>query len=366
MEDRKSSKSQSYLTLREVAKSAGLEESQVRYYETLFGELLPEKIQKADQALFTDGHVERFSAIHRWLKAGFSQQEITDHLRQGVLPPPHVPASLDKPRRADNMARVIAVASGKGGVGKTNLSVNLAIELQKRGRNCILVDVDLGLANAHIVAGVAPPVTLIDVTEGVYSLAEVIVEGPAGIGMIAGGSGVLELANLPGYKRTQLLMELEKIEQKVDYIILDMGSGISSNVLDFMSAADACLVVTTPDITAITDAYGMLKVLNRYGVASRAGVICNQVSSAAQGKEIFSKLQTCCSRFLDFSPRYWGHVFKDSSVGKATAERTPYTLSYPYGRASRSTSLIAESLYREPIAKKESSFKIMRSATAGA
>ncbi|HNT34179.1 MAG TPA: AAA family ATPase, partial [bacterium] len=245
------------------------------------------------------------------------------------------------------------------------LSVNLAIELQKRGRNCILVDVDLGLANAHIVAGVAPPVTLIDVTEGVYSLAEVIVEGPAGIGMIAGGSGVLELANLPGYKRTQLLMELEKIEHRVDYIILDMGTGISATVLDFMAAADASLVVTTPDITAVTDAYGMLKVLNRYGVASRAGIICNQVSSATQGKEIFNKLQTCCSRFLDFSPHYWGHIFKDSSVGKATAERVPYVLSHPYSRASRCTSLIAESIYREPISKKESSFRMMRSGTTG-
>ena len=253
------------MTLRQLSDETGLEESQIRYYEILFGDLLPEKVQRGDHALFTGVHKERLMAIHRWLKAGFSRQEVQDHLRAGTLPQPVIQTPRDQSSESDGLARVLAIASGKGGVGKTNLSVNIAIELQRRGKNCIVIDVDLGMANAHIIAGVAPPVTLIDVTEGVYSLAEVIVEGPAGIGIIAGGSGVLELANLPGYKRTQLLMELEKIEQKVDYIILDMGTGISMTVVDFLSAVDATMVVTTPDITAITDAYGMVKVLRKHG-----------------------------------------------------------------------------------------------------
>lgn len=354
------------LTLRELSQLTGLEESQIRYYEILFGNHLPEKIQKGDFALFSPDHVGPFEAIHRWLKAGFSQQEIQEHLKENVLPPPMMHPVKSPKKEKSGLARVLAVASGKGGVGKTNLSVNLAVELQKRGKDCILVDVDLGMANTHIVAGVAPPMTLVDVTEGIYSLAEIIVEGPAGIGVIAGGSGVLELANLPGYKRTQLIMELEKIEQKVDYIILDMGTGISSTVLDFLTAADAVLVVTTPDITSITDAYGMIKVLHRYDIGDRAGIICNQVSSASQGRDIYARVETCCERFLSTKARYWGHVLKDSSVSKATAERVPYTILYPHGRAARCTSNVAEAIYKEHIEKKESSFKSILAGATGA
>jgi len=170
------------------------------------------------------------------------------------------------------LARIITVTSGKGGVGKSNISLNLAIALRLLDKKVMLVDGDLGLANLHLLAGVKAERTLETLIKMDLSLADIITSGPCGIAMIAGASGIAEMANLPDYKRSYLLKQLEQLEQIADYIIIDTSSGVSPAVLDFIRVADDIMVITTPDLTSLADAYGLIKACVQQKIASRFGV----------------------------------------------------------------------------------------------
>ena len=179
-------------------------------------------------------------------------------------------------------ARIISVTSGKGGVGKTSLSVNLAAHLSKQGTKILLIDADLGLSNVEIMLGVTPSYTLKDVIKHGKDIEDVIINGPYNLDFISGGNGFLELAELSEIEREEILIKIHKLEELYDIIIIDTGAGISKNVTDFLAISDEILVITTSEPTALTDAYSIMKVINEGQLKQKVGLIINRVKSKSE------------------------------------------------------------------------------------
>jgi flagellar biosynthesis protein FlhG len=230
---------------------------------------------------------------------------------------------------------IFAVTSGKGGVGKTSLSVNMATEFASRGYRTIIVDADLGLANTHIVAGVRPEKTLSDYLTGRAEIADIIVDGPKGIKLISGGSGMKDMANLDDKGRQDILGALNELRPYCDLLILDTGAGVSSNVTDFVSIADHTILVTTTNFAAIADAYGIVKVMIQEGYGNPMHLLVNRVRSPEEAEQVFKKLSGCTDRFLGLDLNWLGLMPEDSSVESAVIKRTPFTEAFPTCAATR-------------------------------
>lgn len=251
-------------------------------------------------------------------------------------------------------SHVVAVASGKGGVGKTLIAANLAIALAGRGHRVILFDLDMGLANTDIVLGIDTPATWSDVLAGRRSLDEVITQGPGQIAFVAGASGVADLANLSEFQRHQLVSLMERVEDRYDVVILDCGAGISRNVVGFGAMADTALVVATPEPTAITDAYAMIKAFAQERTASEdgtagasIGTIINMVENRREGRETYERLAGVAARFLHLPVTDYGCILRDDHVPAAVRQRAPVVLRYPRSAASAGVMGAAERLSRE-------------------
>ena len=188
-------------------------------------------------------------------------------------------------------AVIFSVTSGKGGVGKTSLAVNIATDFASRGYRTVLVDTDLGLANTHILCGVQPQRTLSDYLEGKAQLADIITDGPQGVKLISGGSGVKEMANLDEVGRDRVLAAIKELRPFCDLVILDTGAGISTSVTDFVSISDHTLVVTTSNFAAIADAYGIVKIMVQEGYKSAMHLLVNRVRSPAEAEQVYKKLK---------------------------------------------------------------------------
>jgi flagellar biosynthesis protein FlhG len=326
-------------TIHEVADLSGLEESLVQYYERIFADLLPARVYHAGQSLFQPESVEVFRRIrqHTADRPGDISRE---DLRRLIFEQP----IKTEPALRPTLAKILGVTSGKGGVGKSSLSLNLAIELQRRGYRTALFDADLGTANLHILAGVTPERTLYDLTHGTASLEECLVEGPEGLGLIAGGSGVCQLANLPRYRRFSLISELEKLERCVDLIIMDTAPGISGTVTDFLLVSDLSLVLTTPDLTSVTDAYSLVKALLGQSAEQQIELVPNRVRGIRQAEEVYHRLAGCIGRFLEYRIPMAGYLVKDAAVERAAERRAPFLLAEPHTRISRCVRLMADRL----------------------
>ncbi len=246
-------------------------------------------------------------------------------------------------------ARVIAITSGKGGVGKTNLAVNLAIAASRLGLRTGVLDGDLGLANVDIVLGVAPEFNLGHVLYGEKRLEQIRVQGPEGIAVFAGGAGVYELANLSEWLLQRFIYAIETLDAQLDLLILDTGAGISRNVMSFVLACNELLVVTTPELTAITDAYGMIKLVTTSNPEAKVRVVVNMARDERQAQHVFRSLATVVHQFLgtEADMELLGYVPFDSSVPKAVDQQVPLVVSYPYSRAARNVGLIARRLITE-------------------
>lgn len=240
--------------------------------------------------------------------------------------------------------RVITVTSGKGGVGKTNLVVNLAIALSRLGKRVAVLDADLGLANVDILMGILPMHNLQDVVKGVKTLAEIIVTGPEGMKLIPGGSGLADMANLSPEQRNRLLENLLALEDMADILLIDTGAGLSRSVLSFVSAADELIVITTPEPTAITDAYGIIKVVAKYKIHQEVRLVVNQVQNEREGAELAERFAEVSQKFLQVNIQYLGEICSDEQVVRAVKQQKPFLTLYPRTRAARGVQTIAEKL----------------------
>jgi len=257
----------------------------------------------------------------------------------------NAPVSLDRPLKSSSRCRVIVVTSGKGGVGKTNVSINFALAMAKKGKKVLLFDADMGLANVDVMLGIIPKYTLLNVLNGQKALGEIIVEGPYGIQVVASGSGgVQELADLNETQRGKFLDALKELQHQSDVILIDTGAGLHRNVLAFVLAADEAVVVTTPEPTALMDAYGMIKILYREKRNPTVTVFVNMASNQKEADEAGKKLVLLSKRFLNLEVDYGGFIPRDENMVRAVKEQKPVLLSSPLSPAAVSLNRLAENL----------------------
>ncbi|ADG70286.1 MinD/ParA family protein [Brachyspira murdochii] len=219
--------------------------------------------------------------------------------------------------------RIISIASGKGGVGKTNIAINLSIALQELGQNVLLIDADLGLGNVNVILGNMPEYNLYHVIKGVKKLHEVVLETDYGIRYIAGASGFSSLANLSGRALTKLVNSMDSLND-ADIIIVDTGAGISDTVLYFLLSSDESIVVTTPELTAILDAYGVIKSIAPENSNADIKILVNRVTKASEGKEVGDKIIMTSKKYLDMDVKYLGHILEDKTIPYAVSQQLPF------------------------------------------
>jgi len=241
-------------------------------------------------------------------------------------------------------ARVVAISSGKGGVGKSTLALNLALVLSSQGKEVLLLDVDMGMANLDVMLGMVPKYNLFHMIQGKKSLDEIIIAGPQGVSIIPGGSGIQELANLPAGDMKRLLVELGRLDNDYDYVLLDTGAGISQNVTTFLLAADDAIIVTSPEPTALTDAYGVLKSMHRASYKGKVYLVVNRVADDSEGILVGEKLKMVAEKYLDLEVVVLGHIINDSSVTKGIRRQQPFVEIYPHSQAARNIEHIAKHL----------------------
>lgn len=246
------------------------------------------------------------------------------------------------------VARVITVTSGKGGVGKSNTSINLAIQFRKMGQRVIILDADFGLANIEVMFGAVPKYNLADLIYQGKSIKEIITWGPMDVGFISGGSGIAGMSNLNRDHLVYIIQNLAELDAITDIIIVDTGAGISDAVLEFLVASGEILLVTTPEPTSITDSYSLLKALSRHGrfstENSQVKMIANKVENAAEGQALFNKLNAVVQRYLKLPMTYLGAVPEDSMLNKAVMQQTPVSIQSPNAKSSLAYEMIAGNL----------------------
>lgn len=244
--------------------------------------------------------------------------------------------------RAQMPLRVMGICSGKGGVGKTTLSINLACTFARRGRRVLLIDADLGLANAEILLGIRPRHHIGDILNGM-PVEDVVSDGPHRMGVLSGGSGVAELAQITDEQKQRLIGALDHIEGVYDLVLIDAGAGIGENVRFFMGAAQERILILDPEPTAMTDAYAMIKVLGERGVRE-VSVIVNSANSELEARTVFRMLTDVVQKHLPVKLSYVGTVPKDVAVPRSVARCQPAVDAYPRSAAAVAISGVADRL----------------------
>ncbi len=270
--------------------------------------------------------------------------------------------------KARTRAHVIAVTSGKGGVGKTSTSVNLAIALAARQHRVILLDADLGLANVEVLMGLSSMFNLGHVIDGSREMLDILVPGPGGIEIVPGSSGLSKVADLEPEARDNVLRCLAVLQDEADFIIIDTMAGIGVNVVSFAAAADEVLLVTTPEPSAIVDAYAMVKTLHAQRADLPIRLIVNMVANQAQAQAVASKLATVARQYLSRTVSYLGFIPRDPHVGQAVMQSRPFSLKYPAAPATRCVELLARRLVHQqtvPGEKKKEGFLRRFASTLG-
>lgn len=238
-------------------------------------------------------------------------------------------------RSGGSRTRSLAVTSGKGGVGKTQIAANIAVAMAKTGMRVLLLDADLGLASLDLALGLKPENDLLQVINGECDIEEIMVEGPAGVQLLPACPGRYEMANLGPRERATLANAVAKVADQFHILIIDTGAGINSNAVEFASSADEVLLVSTPDPTSLRDAYAMAKVLHKRTGVERIQLVANQVASEQEGIELHNRIDSIVKRFLDLDLAYLGCVPRDESVRQAVAAGEPFVLRSPRSIATR-------------------------------
>ncbi len=261
-----------------------------------------------------------------------------------VCSAPGTSAARKEQQNNTSHTRVISITSGKGGVGKTNLAVNLALAAQELGQRTLVFDADLGLANIDIVLGVLPQYNLTHVLRGDKSIREVICRGPKDLPIIAGGSGVAELVNLAEWQLAKFINGLNELEDLADLILIDTGAGLSHTVMSFLYAASEVIVVTTPEPTSITDAYAIVKLLSRRKDC-QVRVLVNRAQGQWEAEATYEKLSKAAGRFLGFSISFLGWLPEDPTVAQAVKRQKAFFLEYADGPAAMAVRHVAAELF---------------------
>jgi len=249
--------------------------------------------------------------------------------------------------RPSEGARIITVTSGKGGVGKTNLSVNMALAFARLGKKVVVMDADLGLANVNVMLNMIPKYNLYHVIKKQKTIKEIMVETEYGISIVAGASGFSQIANMGEKERRDFINELDTLSN-ADIIIIDTSAGVSSNVLDFIAAADDAIIITTPEPPAITDAYGIIKIIATEYDSLNMGLklVVNRAKTAAEARKVAERMINIAGQFLNLKVDFLGFIFDDPAVPQAVLRQKPFMVVDPKCKASTCIQHLVERMDR--------------------
>ncbi|MGH4125728.1 MAG: MinD/ParA family protein [Clostridium sp.] len=243
----------------------------------------------------------------------------------------------------DSKPRIITVTSGKGGVGKSNIVVNLSIALQKMGRKVMIFDADIGMGNDDIIMGCSCRYNVFDVISNGKEIEEVVVNGPFGVKLLPGGSALMKVEDLTETQRNEFLSKLTALTG-LDYIIMDTGAGVNKSVLGFIACCDDLVIVTTPEPTSLTDAYSLLKAVKHFNIKNSAKVIVNRSLDNNEANITFNKFNNAVIKFLDMKLDYLGKIGEDKKIAYAVRAQQPVIVSYPSSEAARDINNIASKI----------------------
>ena len=253
------------------------------------------------------------------------------------------------PPISDDKPRFICVTSGKGGVGKTNFSINLGIALSRLGVRTLVIDADFGLANVDVVVGTITKYTFMNFMDDNLPVEKIMGEAPEGLKIISGGSGLLNVLEMSEEKLQRIIHRFNELNNLFDIVIIDTGAGLTKSILSFVNASDETILITTPEPTSLTDAYAMIKAISKESNQSKVSVVVNRAESHEEASFNFEKLYNASHKFLNFTIQSLGVVLDDHRVKKAVQTQTPFLVMYPKSNASRSIELIAKKVMdKEP------------------
>ncbi len=250
--------------------------------------------------------------------------------------------------------QIITLTSGKGGVGKSTISVNLGLALAGAGKKVLLFDADLGLANINVLLGVVPKFNLYHVVKGHKELEDIIIHTPEGLDIIAGASGYSMLANLSDKERSNLISAFEKLSG-YDILLIDTGAGVSSNVVGFTLPADKIIVVTTPEPTAITDAYGIIKSIVLVAPDKNLKLLVNRASSSLEGRKVAERVINISNQFLNVRVENLGFIYDDDCVVKSIRRQKPFYQLFPNSKAAACLDIVASRILEQEIPRRNES-----------
>lgn len=241
----------------------------------------------------------------------------------------------------ERKAKVISVSSGKGGVGKTNFSINFSISLSKLGYKVVIIDADIGLSNIEILSGISLNNSLSDIIFLDKDIFEIMGNGPEGVKIISGGSGLKELKLFDDDNLPKLMNEIEKLQSTFDYIIIDTSAGISSSVIDFIMTSSEVIILCTPDPTSLMDSYTLIKSIIHTGFTGNISVVSNLVNNRIEGSEVFDKLFNATNNFLRVQIGYLGYIERSELVNHAVRNQVPFIISHPNNSISKKINIMA-------------------------
>lgn len=242
--------------------------------------------------------------------------------------------SSDTADKTATTARIIAISSGKGGVGKSSVTLNLAVALAKMNQRVCIFDADTNLANINIMSGLTPQLTLQDVIAGNKQLQDILLTGPQGVSIVPAASGLMELIDMDASKSRSLLDGLRSLEHQFDFILLDTAAGISESVLEFIQAASETIITITTEPTSLTDAFSLLKVLSQRGFNRPFQVVVNRVENFEQAKQVMTRFASAVKKYLNLKIVQPGYMLEDRNVPRSIMHQRPFTLLYPESPAS--------------------------------
>ncbi|MDT8309868.1 MAG: MinD/ParA family protein [Methylophaga sp.] len=260
-------------------------------------------------------------------------------------------AGLRQMQQASRPVKVIAIASGKGGVGKTNVTVNLGVALATLGKQVVLLDADLGLANIDVMLGLHPQFNLLHVLEGSKTLREILVEGPAGMQIIPAASGVKKMAELSPAEHAGMIQAFSELDQHIDVLLIDSAAGIADSVISFSRAAQEVIVVVCDEPASITDAYALIKLLSREHGVGRFHIIANMSRNVQEGRELFDKIAMVCDRFLEVTLDFMGIVPFDEDLRRAVKKQRSVVDYVPRSKSAAAFTHLAKKIEFWPVRK---------------